>query len=66
MPHTVLPPVSEPQHITNSVPFCIDGRRTQIKDVPAGFHVSISNGRPLPLMSTKAMSAPVDFDCKSS
>ena len=48
--------------MTNCVPFCIDGRRTQICEVPDGFHVSISNGRPVPSMPTNAMSAPVDFD----
>ena len=62
MPHTVLPLVDEPQHITNSVPFCIVGSFTQTKDVPEGFHVSISKGSPLPSMSTKAMSAPVAFE----
>ena len=52
--------------MTNCVPFRIDGRRTQISDVPDGFHVSISNGRPAPSMPTNAMSAPVVLDCRSS
>ena len=63
---TSLPEESEPQHMTNCVPFAIVGSRTQINDVPFGFHVSISNGRPLLDMSTKAMSAPVALDCRSS
>ena len=42
--------------MTNSVPFCINGRRTQTSDVPDVSHVSISNGRPLPSMSTNARS----------
>ena len=48
--------------MTNCVPFRIAGRRTQISDVPFGFQVSISNGRPVPSMPTNAMSAPVVFD----
>ena len=52
--------------MTNSVPFVIVGSRTQISDVPFVFHVSISNGRPVPSMPTNAMSSPVALDCRSS
>ncbi len=59
---TILPDEAEPQHITNCVPFVIDGSRTQTSDVPFVFHVSISKGIPAPVMSTNAMSSPVNFD----
>ena len=46
--------------MTNCVACSIEGSVTQTSDVPSGSHVSISNGSPLPSMSMKHRSAPVE------